>query len=38
MCKNTQEATHVAGTFGCMAPELAKTCKAGTRTDVYAFV
>ncbi|KAK6290480.1 hypothetical protein POUND7_002021 [Theobroma cacao] len=31
------QTTHVAGTFGYMAPELAKTGKASTSTDVYAF-
>ncbi|XWS10914.1 hypothetical protein CRYUN_Cryun38cG0039300 [Craigia yunnanensis] len=38
MCsKHAQETTHVAGTFGYMAPELAKTGKASKSTDVYAF-
>ncbi|XVE61927.1 hypothetical protein DITRI_Ditri06bG0077500 [Diplodiscus trichospermus] len=31
------QTTHLAGTFGYMAPELAKTGKASTSTDVYAF-
>ncbi|XVF04358.1 hypothetical protein REPUB_Repub05bG0075600 [Reevesia pubescens] len=35
--KHAQETTHVAGTFGYMAPELGKTGKASTSTDVYAF-
>ncbi|XVE96913.1 hypothetical protein REPUB_Repub02eG0264800 [Reevesia pubescens] len=35
--KHAQETTHVAGTFGYMVPELAKTGKASTSTDVYAF-
>ncbi|XP_022718028.1 L-type lectin-domain containing receptor kinase V.9-like [Durio zibethinus] len=35
--KHAQETTHIAGTFGYMAPELAKTGKASTSTDVYAF-
>ncbi|XVE61929.1 hypothetical protein DITRI_Ditri06bG0077700 [Diplodiscus trichospermus] len=32
-----EETTHVAGTFGYIAPELAKTGRASTSTDVYAF-
>ncbi|XVE50091.1 hypothetical protein DITRI_Ditri01bG0133400 [Diplodiscus trichospermus] len=35
--KHAQETTHVAGTFGYMAPELGKTGKASKSTDVYAF-
>lgn len=35
--KQAQETNHVAGTFGYMAPELARTGKASTSTDVYAF-
>ncbi|XVF78803.1 hypothetical protein PTKIN_Ptkin14bG0166300 [Pterospermum kingtungense] len=35
--KHAQETTHLAGTFGYIAPELARTGKASTRTDVYAF-
>ncbi|XP_058109722.1 L-type lectin-domain containing receptor kinase SIT2-like isoform X2 [Magnolia sinica] len=31
------QTTHVAGTFGYLAPELAKTGKATTSTDVFAF-
>ncbi|XWS59851.1 hypothetical protein CRYUN_Cryun08bG0157400 [Craigia yunnanensis] len=35
--KHAQETTHLAGTFGYIAPELAKTGRASTSTDVYAF-
>ncbi|XP_022766197.1 L-type lectin-domain containing receptor kinase V.9-like [Durio zibethinus] len=35
--KHAQETTHLAGTFGYIAPELAKTGRATTSTDVYAF-
>ncbi|GMI65642.1 L-type lectin receptor kinase V.2 [Hibiscus trionum] len=31
------QTSHVAGTLGYMAPELARTGKANTSTDVYAF-
>ncbi|XVE96914.1 hypothetical protein REPUB_Repub02eG0264900 [Reevesia pubescens] len=31
------QTTHLAGTFGYMAPELSKTGQASTSTDVYAF-
>ncbi|XP_073006475.1 L-type lectin-domain containing receptor kinase SIT2-like [Typha latifolia] len=31
------QTTHVVGTMGYLAPELARTCKATTLTDVFAF-
>ncbi|KAK9016541.1 hypothetical protein V6N11_079037 [Hibiscus sabdariffa] len=34
---NDPQTSHVAGTFGYMAPELARAGKASTSTDVYAF-
>ncbi|KAA3472226.1 L-type lectin-domain containing receptor kinase IV.2-like [Gossypium australe] len=34
---NDPETSHVAGTLGYMAPELARTGKANTSTDIYAF-
>lgn len=34
---NDPQTSHVAGTLGYMAPELARTGKANTGTDVYAF-
>ncbi|KAK8588884.1 hypothetical protein V6N12_023296 [Hibiscus sabdariffa] len=34
---NDPQTSHVAGTLGYMAPELARTGKANTSTDVYAF-
>ncbi|KAL4378708.1 hypothetical protein GQ457_02G039470 [Hibiscus cannabinus] len=34
---NDPQTSHVAGTLGYMAPELTRTGKANTRTDVYAF-
>ncbi|EOY07456.1 Concanavalin A-like lectin protein kinase family protein, putative [Theobroma cacao] len=35
--KHAQETIHLAGTYGYIAPELAKTGRANTSTDVYAF-
>ncbi|TYI58466.1 hypothetical protein E1A91_D11G360800v1 [Gossypium mustelinum] len=34
---NDPQTSHVAGTLGYMAPELARTGKANTSTDIYAF-